>query len=170
MTGLTQASNAARAKRQQRRESVILFSIANSLFAIAADAVHEIRSADSLAGSAVELASSPVQKVTHTAERAQRLYYVLSGCAHFGLPRTRPVMVLMLRDVPAAVLVDEIGNMSEVPAVHPLPQAYTGDERNWYRGLAYVRERVIPVVNPLGFLTAEELARLDAATRTVASV
>lgn len=169
MTDAAQVSNAGRAKRQHRRESVILFSIANSLFAIAADAVHEIRSADSLAGSAVELGTSPVQKVTHTAERAQRVYYVVSGCAHFGLPRTRPVMVLMLRDIPAAVLVDAIENMSEVPAVHPLPRAYTGDERNWYRGLAYVRECVVPVVNPHGFLTVEELGKLDAAARTVAT-
>jgi chemotaxis signal transduction protein len=51
--------------------------------------------------------------------------------------------------------------MAELPAVHELPQAFTGPERRWYRGLAYVNDTIIPVVDPAGFLTADELRHLD---------
>jgi chemotaxis signal transduction protein len=153
--------SAMKPRRQRRREAVILFAVANQLFAIAADAVHEIRSADSLSGAAVEIEHRELDKVRHTVERARRVFYIVNASAHFGLRRTRPTMVLMLRDSPTALLVDRIENMVEISEIYPLPMAFAGEERAWYRGLAYFEDQVIPVVNPLGFLTADELGRLE---------
>ena len=156
-------TDAAKPRRARASEAVILFCIANQTFAIAADAVQEIRSTDSLGGTAIEIEQAEVPKVRHLVERARRTYYVVSGCAHFGLRVTRPTLVLILRQIRAAVLVDSIERMADVATIHPLPRGFQGQERKWYRGLTYLEDRVIPVINPGGFLTVEEFARLDQA-------
>jgi chemotaxis signal transduction protein len=156
-------ADASKPRRARASEAVILFCIANQTFAIAADAVQEIRSTDSLGGTAIEIEQAEVPKVRHLVERARRTYYVVSGCAHFGLRVTRPTLVLILRQIRAAVLVDSIERMADVATVHPLPRGFQGEERKWYRGLTYLEDRVIPVINPGGFLTVEEFARLDQA-------
>jgi chemotaxis signal transduction protein len=150
-----------KSRRSHRAEAVILFWVANQMFAIAADAVQEIRSTDSLAGAANEIGRSEVRKVRHTLQWGRRTCYVVNAGMHFGLPITRPSLVLILRQMRAALLVDRIDRMTEIAAVYPLPHAFTGEERRWYRGLAYVDDSVIPVVQPSGFLTAEEFAQLD---------
>jgi chemotaxis signal transduction protein len=150
-----------RAARARRPEQVILFSIANLTFAIAAEAVKEIRSTDSLAATAVEFEGSDISKVHHIIERTHRTFYVVSGYAHFHLPVSRPTLALILRQYRAAVLVDAIERMAEIPAVYPLPLAFSGEERVWYRGLAYLDDRLIPVVQPGGFLTREQFEHLD---------
>jgi chemotaxis signal transduction protein len=155
--------DAAKPRRARASEAVILFCIANQTFAIAADAVQEIRSTDSLGGTAIEIEQAEVPKVRHLVERARRTYSVVSGCAHFGLRVTRPTLVLILRQIRAAVLVDSIERMADVATIHPLPRGFQGDERKWYRGLTYLEDRVIPVINPGGFLTVEEFSRLDQA-------
>ena len=157
------AADASKPRRARASEAVILFCIANQTFAIAADAVQEIRSTDSLGGTAIEIEQAEVPKVRHLVERARRTYYVVSGCAHFGLRVTRPTLVLILRQIRAAVLVDSIERMADVATIHPLPRGFQGEERKWYRGLTYLEDRVIPVINPGGFLTVEEFARLDQA-------
>jgi len=156
-------ADAAKPRRARASEAVILFCIANQTFAIAADAVQEIRSTDSLGGTAIEIEQAEVPKVRHLVERARRTYYVVSGCAHFGLRVTRPTLVLILRQIRAAVLVDSIERMADVATIHPLPRGFQGQEQKWYRGLTYLEDRVIPVINPGGFLTVEEFARLDQA-------
>ena len=156
-------TDAAKPRRARASEAVILFCVANQTFAIAADAVQEIRSTDSLGGTAIEIEQAEVPKVRHLVERARRTYYVVSGCAHFGLRVTRPTLVLILRQIRAAVLVDSIERMADIATVYPLPRGFQGDERKWYRGLTYLEDRVIPVINPGGFLTVEEFARLDQA-------
>jgi chemotaxis signal transduction protein len=156
-------TDGAKPRRAQHSEAVILFCIANQTFAIAADAVQEIRSTDSLGGTAIEIEQADLPKVRHLIERARRTYYVVSGCAHFGLRVTRPTLVLILRQIRAAVLVDSIERMADVSKIHALPRAFEGEERKWYRGLTYLEDRVIPVIHPGGFLTAEEFARLDEA-------
>ena len=156
-------TDAAKPRRARASEAVILFCVANQTFAIAADAVQEIRSTDSLGGTAIEIEQAEVPKVRHLVERARRTYYVVSGCAHFGLRVTRPTLVLILRQIRAAVLVDSIERMADIATLHPLPRGFQGDERKWYRGLTYLEDRVIPVINPGGFLTVEEFARLDQA-------
>ncbi len=162
------AQEPIKSRRIGRSEAVILFTVANQLFAIAADAVQEIRSTDSL-GAALEIEQREIPKVRHTIERNHRTYFVVNACAHFGLRVVRPTLVLILRQIRVAVLVDKIERMTEITAVHPLPRAFIGAECQWYRGLAYVEDQVIPVVSPAGFLTANEFQRLDGAMAETAS-
>ena len=159
--------DATKSRRSRSTEAVILFCIGVQTFAIAADAVQEIRSTDSLATAAIEMELAEVPKVRHLVERSHRTYYVVSGCAHFGLRVTRPTLVLILRQIRTAVLVDSIERMADVSRVHALPQAFQGTERQWYRGLAYLEDRVIPVIKPDGFLTSQEFARLDRAAKSI---
>jgi len=140
---------------------MILFSVGRQLFAIAAESVQEIRSTDGLASASVELAMPDFAKVTHFFERHHHNWFIVSACAHFRLPVTRPTLVLILRRARAALLVDHIERMAEISAVYSLPRAFSGDERRWYRGLAYLDDNVIPVLDPVGLLTPEEIARLD---------
>ena len=154
----------ATARRARPKESAILFTISGYPFAIASSAVHEIRSADSLAGSAVEIEQSGVTKVKHLVHRGNRSYFVVNGCAHFGLKATRPTLVLILRDTPVAILVDKIERMADINPPHPLPLAFQGEERRWYRGLSPTDgDVIVPVVNPAGFLTRHELRALEEA-------
>jgi len=49
--------------------------------------------------------------------------------------------------------------MTEISALYALPHAFTGQERQWYRGLAVLagtdgQPEVVPVVNPDAFATA----------------
>jgi chemotaxis signal transduction protein len=150
--------------RSRRPEQAIVFSVAHQEFAIAAESVQEIRSADSLASTAIELEYVALPKVRHTVERAHHTYYVVNAGVHFSLPISRPTLVLIMRQLRVAVLVDRIERMGEISGVFPLPRAFAGDERRWYRGLAYLEDHVIPVVRPSGFLTDEEFQLLDRAT------
>jgi chemotaxis signal transduction protein len=150
-----------RSRRTNRSETVILFIVANQMFAIAANSVQEIRSTDSLAGASNEIGECLVAKVRHTIVRARRTYYVVNAGLHYVLPVTRPALVLILRQLRVAVLVDRIERMVEVSAVHALPSAFAGEELRWYRGLTYVDDLVIPVVEPSGFLTSAEFQLLD---------
>jgi chemotaxis signal transduction protein len=158
-----------KSRRARHSETIILFSVAHQTFAISAESVQEIRSTDSLAGAASEIEQPAIGKVRHTIERAHRTYYIVNACAHFGLPITRPTLVLILRQLRVAVLVDKIERMAEISAVHALPRAFDGEERRWYRGLAYVDDHVIPVIQPAGFLTREEFQLLDRATKAAVS-
>lgn len=158
-----QGSQKAASRRPGRPETVVLFTVASQMFAIAADAVQEIRSTDSLAGSAHEVNQIEIGKVRHTVERGRRTYFVVNAGMHFGLPVTRPMLVLILRKLRVAVLIDRIERMAEIAGLYPLPRAFSGDERRWYRGLAQVDDLVIPVIHPGGFLTDEEFRALDLA-------
>ena len=157
----TTNDSAAKPRRARNPERVILFYVSNQMFAIAAEAVQEIRSTDSLAGAAVEIEGCEIAKVRHTVERNHHTYYVVSGCVHFNLPVTRPTLVLILRRYRVVVLVDRIDRMAEIPAIYALPSAFEGDERRWYRGLAYIDDNVIPVIDAAGFLTASDFEQLD---------
>ena len=151
----------AKPRRTQHPESVILFYVSKQVFAIAAEAVQEIRSTDSLAGAAIEIENPELEKVRHTLERARHTYYVVNACLHFHLPVARPELVLILRQLRVAVLIDRIDRMAEILAVYALPEAFRGEERRWYRGLAYLDDTVIPVIDPAGFLSAEDFLCLD---------
>ena len=142
-------------------EQMIFFEISRQGFAIAAEAVKEIRSTDSLAGAAVELENFEIPKVRHMVERGRRAYYVVNGCEHFHLPLSRPSLALVLRQFRVALLVDSVERIAEIPAVYALPLAFCGEERIWYRGLAYVEDRITPVIQPCGFLSREQLEYLD---------
>lgn len=159
---MTQPVNSSQAPRDtRRREQVAVFSIGEYSFAISAASVQEIRSTDSLGGTVVELDRPVLRKVRHIVERDARSYYVVSGYEHFRLPPSRPTTVLILRNAPVAVLVDRIEEMAEMRVLLALPQSFRGEERAWYRGLTVLDRKVLPVANPLGFLTARELQQLE---------
>lgn len=159
----------SKSRRARRSETVVLFAVANQMFAIAADAVQEIRSTDSLASSAIEIDQIEIGKVRHTVERGRRTYFVVNAGMHFGLPVSRPMLILILRNLRVAVLIDRIERMAEISAIYSLPLAFAGDERLWYRGLTQVDDLVIPVVRPAGFLSDDEFRTLDQAVQAGAS-
>ena len=76
------AQDVVKARKARRPEAVILFTVANQLLAIAAEAVQEIRSTDSL-GAALEIEQQEIPKVRHTIERGptcrKRPFNSLSG-------------------------------------------------------------------------------------------
>lgn len=158
------AQDAPKSRVSGRTEPAVIFSVSNQTFAIAADAVQEIRGTDSLGEAAMELEGTDVAKVRHSLERGKRAWYVVNAAMHFGLRISRPTLLLILRQIRAAILVDRIERMAELSAVYALPRGFSGEERRWYRGLAYFEDHVIPVIQPSGFLSAEEFERLDAAT------
>ena len=147
----------------RRSERVIIFSAGTGTFAIAVNAVQEIRNTDSIGGSAEEIREAAEAKVRNILRRGNRAYYVVSAGAHFGLPPSRPTLIFLLRNSHTAVLADAIERMTELTRLIALPRAFQREERTWYRGLALVDGRVIPVVNPASFLGEEELAALKAA-------
>ena len=159
---MTQQANSGLAPRDTRpKEQVVVFSIGDHSFVISASSVQEIRSTDGLGGNVVELDRPVLRKVRHIVERDAHSYYVVSGYEHFHLPLTRPTSVLILRNVPVAVLVDRIEEMAEMRVPVGLPRSFCGEERIWYRGLTVLGHRVVPVAEPRGFLTVEELGRLE---------
>jgi chemotaxis signal transduction protein len=159
---MTQPVGSSLMPRDSRRpEQVAVFSIAQYSFAISAASVQEIRSTDGLGGTVVDLDRPVLRKVRHIVERDSRAYYVVSGYEHFRLPLSRPTTVLILRSAPVAVLVDRIEEMAEMRVLLTLPESFRGEERAWYRGLTVLDRKVVPVANPLGFLTPAELQQLE---------
>jgi chemotaxis signal transduction protein len=150
-------------RRSSRSEPVILFSIAGQTFAINASAIQEIRTTDSISAAATEVSPAGIAKVRHRLRRGRKFFHVVNGCVHFGLPTSRPAQVVILRNYRIAVLVDSIDRMQTMTLLMALPPGFLGPERSWYRGITLVAENVVPVVNPSGFLTEQELAQLDAA-------
>lgn len=154
-------------RRVARSEQIILFRVSGQLFAISSSSVQEVRSADSLAGAAAEIISPVLKKVKHIVRRGDKSLYVVNGAMHFGLPASSSVLVFILRRTRTAVLLDGIEKMSTMTVLQALPQAFCHEERRWYRGLTALDQNVVPVVNPEGFLTDEELALLDASVAPV---
>jgi hypothetical protein len=66
-----------------------------------------------------------------------------------------------------ALLIDGIEKMTTMTRLQALSGAFCHEERVWYRGLTVLDQNVIPVVNPQGFLTDQELLVLDAAAGTL---
>ncbi len=157
---------AAPAKRALRVEQVILFRIASQPFAVSASAVQEIRSTDNLAGGTIEISRTGLNKVRHTIQRGPRTMYVVHGGTLFGLPPTRATLVFLMRGTRTALLVDAIERMAAISRLFALPQAFCGEERAWYRGLAVIDDSVVPVVKPEGLLSTSEIELLDATLAT----
>ncbi len=152
-----------------RSEQIILFRTGGQLFAISSGSVQEVRSVDSLAGSAAEFDSPSVRKVRHVVHRGDRTLFVVNGAMHFGLPLTPGTLVFVLRDTRTALLIDAIEKMTSMTRLQALPLCFCHDERQWYRGLTALDQTVVPVVNPAGFLSSDELSLLDAALSATGS-
>jgi len=144
-------------------EDVILFTVGGFRFAIAAYAVGEIRGTEGLRPYTAVPGSNRIGKVEFILERNGETYFVVDSAKHFSLIRSAALSaarVLILRKTCAAVLVDSTDRMTEITVLLALPQAFTGDERNWYRGLTILNDDVVPVVNQDAFLSKAEAAIL----------
>src|SRR6266481_3356374 len=87
-----------------RTEQIILFRVGGQLFAVSSASVQEVRSVDSLGGSATELSQPGLRKVRHIVRRGGKTVYVVNGAMHFGLPATPAALVFVLRGTGTAVV------------------------------------------------------------------
>ncbi|HEV3315572.1 MAG TPA: chemotaxis protein CheW [Candidatus Angelobacter sp.] len=149
------------------REDVIVFTVGGFRFAIAANAVSEIRGLEDLRRFSLGTSYLRAAQVDFTVERNGTIYFVVDAARHFRLPPSKPTRVLILRQIAAAIQVDSTDRMMEISVLHALPQAFNGDERNWYRGLAVMDGDVVPVVNHNAFLSKAEMAVLKSAVQQV---
>jgi chemotaxis signal transduction protein len=148
--------------RPVRTEQIILFRVSDQLFAVSSASVQEVRSVDSLSGSATEIKIPGLRKVRHIVHRNEQSLYVVNGAMHFGLTLTPGALVFILRGTRTALLVDGIDRMTSMTRLQALPQSFCHEERLWYRGLTALDQNIVPVVNPEGFLSQDELYLLDA--------
>jgi chemotaxis signal transduction protein len=155
---------------QVAREDVIVFTVGGYRFAIAAAAVKEIRGLEDLHEFALGGISGQIAKLKYTLERDGKTYFVVDAARHFQLLESRPTRVLVLRNTHAGVLVDSTDRIMEIFALLALPQAFRGEERAWYRGLAVLNGSVVPVVNHNAFLDRAELEILRAGLERVRGV
>jgi chemotaxis signal transduction protein len=149
--------------RQPRTEQIILFRVSGQIFAISSASVQEVRGVDNIAGMAREIPESNIRKVRHSIRRGDRTQYIVNAALHFGLPPQPASLVFFLRHTRTALLIDSIEKMTTMSRLQSLSLAFQGEERNWYRGLATLDQAVVPVVQPEGFLSLEELTLLEAA-------
>jgi chemotaxis signal transduction protein len=145
-----------------RAEQIILFRSSNQIFAISSASVQEVRAVDGLAGSPQEIHVPELPKVRHMFRRGERNLYVVNAALHFGLRLTPASLIFLIRKSRTALLVDGIEKMTSMTRLQALPNAFCHEERLWYRGLTVLDQNVVPVVNPAGFLTSDELFQLDA--------
>ncbi len=153
-----------------RTEQIILFRVSGQLFAVSSGSVQEVRSVDSLAGSATELVAPGLKKVRHIVRRGDKSLFVVNGALHFGLPPTSGSLVFVLRGTHTALLIDGIEKMATMTRLQALPQAFCHEERDWYRGVTALDQNVVPVVKPDGFLTLGEIALLEESLRPATSL
>jgi len=144
---------------------MILFSVGGSKFAIAAGEVNEIRDLSGLQKFSLDGANPRFGKVKQVFERQGRRYFVVDSCEHFHLAMARPSRLLVLQHASTAIVVDAIDCMVELNSIQALPRPFSGEERNWYRGLAVVNGKVIPVVRPESFLNSADVALIEASLR-----
>lgn len=137
-------------------EAAILFAIGAFTFLIAAEEVDEIREMYGMESVSIITMRTSVAKVTNTIEKAKQTYYVVDGSQHFHMMPSKAARLMLLRNQTVAVTVDSIDRMTEIGRVLPLPKAFVGPERDWYRGLAIENDKVVPVVNGGAFLTDAE--------------
>jgi chemotaxis signal transduction protein len=160
------------AVKKQQFEDVIVFNLADTRFAIAANAVDEIRNIDGLVAHRSGF-DHRLAKVKFTLVRekkdSERTYFVVDASAHFRRPSSKPSRVLVMRNSSVALAVDGIDRMMQISAVITIPNAFIGEERNWYRGLAVMDGKVVPVINPDSFLSKGEIAVLEAKARAQAA-
>jgi chemotaxis signal transduction protein len=146
-----------------KTEQIILFRVSGQLFAISSASVQEVRSADSMSGAATELSAPGIRKVRHVVRRGDRSLFIVNGAMHFGLHPSAGPLLFVLRKTRTALLIDGIEKMTTMTRLQALPLSFCHEERGWYRGLTALDQTVVPVVQPEGFLTPQELALLDAA-------
>lgn len=155
-------------RKAHHEEAVILFRVGDGTFAIAASAVDEIRNTQGIKP-APDAERATGGTVRHTLVRNGKKYFVVDATAHLQMLPARATRLLVLRDEEIAVLVGDTERMTEIGAMHALPKAFRGAERNWYRGLAVLESgravQVVPVVNPESLLGNADMAVLSKLAR-----
>jgi len=159
---------ATRKAQPVRTEQIILFRASSQVLAISSASVQEVRSIEGLSGSPQEIHEPRLPKVRHVFRRGELNLYVVNAAVHFGLRPSQASLIFLLRRLRTALLVDGIEKMTTMTRLQALPGAFCHEERGWYRGLTVLDQNVVPVVDPAGFLTAEELFVLDAAASRLA--
>jgi chemotaxis signal transduction protein len=144
-------------------EKIILFRVGEQIFAISSSSVQEVRSVDGFAGLTKEISVPGLKKVRHTVQRGDRTVFVVNAALHFGMLQTHSTLIFVLRGTRTALLIDGIEQMTSMIHLQALPLAFCNEERQWYRGLTTLDQTIVPVVDPDGFLSGQELALLDAA-------
>ncbi len=141
-------------------EAAILFAVGGHRFAISATDVDEIRDIQAL--NAATINGAAPHKIRYTMERDRKTYLVVDASMHFRLLPSKATRLLVLRGQSIALTADSIDRMAEITPMVPLPPAFKGEERKWYRGLALIDEAVVPVVNPAEILSELEVAQAKA--------
>ena len=145
-----------------RTEQIILFRVSGQLFAVSSGSVQEVRSVDSLAGSATEISAPGLKKVRHIVRRGDKSLFVVNGALHFGLPLTSGLLVFVLRRTRTALLIDGIEKMTTMTrACKRFRRLSATKSATGTAGLTALDQNVVPVVKPEGFLTSEEIALLE---------
>jgi len=73
---------------------------------------------------------------------------ILSAHEIFGVPTGAELHLLVLNPGGVAIRVDRVERMVVTARISPLPQAFQGEERVWFRGLAWVEGVVFPILDP----------------------
>ncbi len=146
-------------------EAVILLTVGEHKFAAPAAEVDEIRDLHGIDSIESGTQRTTVSKVVGTLEYVHRTYYVVDAARHFQVPAMNATRLLVLRGHPVAVRVDSIDRMAEIGKTLPLPKAFQGEERRWYRGLVLIEDQVVPVLHMSSFLTAAEQVMAKALAR-----
>ena len=131
-------------RRGALRETVVLFTVGEGRFAIAASAVQEVCGLEGL------VALAPAQRsrsVRHMLQRRDGTRLVVDARLYFGMSSGACQRLLLLRFPGVAVLVGSVDRMQEITALYSLPRAFRGQERQWFRGLSLLHDGVVPVVD-----------------------
>lgn len=158
----------ARKETRTGREAVVLFRVGDTRFALSAASVEEICDLQQLKSLDAPTLRR-VSKVRHTFDRRGHRIFVVDANLYFAMLPSKPERVLIIRGSASALLVGAIDRMHEISAIHPLPRAFNGDERRWYRGLALMRDGIVPVLDPASILTKPELAILESGAALAAA-
>lgn len=160
-------------KKAIQVEDVILFKVGTNRFAIAANAVDEIRNLDGVSPLPPALRHQRLSRVKAMLVREKKdpdkIFFVVDAAAQFGLDAVEPGRVLVLRQSCAALQVESIDRMTQITTVVALPAAFSGQERAWYRGLAVLDDQVVPLVNAEAFLNKGEQAVMQASWKGFAA-
>lgn len=149
-------SGRANPGRAKRGEAVVIFRAGGQRFIISSAEIAEVR--DLPPG-----ASGRLPWAIATRGNLRQLP-VVSADSVFGMRSAALLQLLVLAHRGVAVAIEKIEGVTELREMVALPRAFHGPERRWYRGLALLEGKILPVVNAVvfgesaAFLTPTEVA------------
>ena len=136
------------------RETVVLFLVGSHRFAIAANAIEEIRGVERLMPLAPGAGGSRAAR--HTFDARGRRFLAVDAQLLLRIADATPQHILVLGGADVGVLIGAVDRMHDIRDLFPLPHALRGEERKWYRGLALIGGQITPVLDPTAFLPPKE--------------